>query len=205
MVNEPFSPEPGTLMARPRALIFDCDGTLADTMPSHYQAWVATLTRHGATFTETQFYAMGGWPTQRVSEWLVREHRMAVVADIITREKEARFEQILYMVEPVEAVMAIAQQGRGRWPMAVATGGMRRICEAILRHLGCIEWFDTIVCCEDVPRHKPAPDIFLEAARRLNVPPAECLVYEDTNPGIEAAQAAGMAVIDVRGMGSSSK
>jgi len=116
---------------------------------------------------------------------------VAVAADAITCEKEARFEQMLHMVEPVEAVMAIAQQGRGLRPMAVATGGMRRICEAILRHLGCIEWFDTIVCCEDVSRHKPAPDIFLEAARRLDVPPAECLVYEDTNPGIEAAQAAG--------------
>ena len=192
-------------MAPPRALIFDCDGTLADTMPSHYQAWVATLTPLGAIFTEEQFYAMGGWPTQRVAEWMVREHRMAVAADVITREKEVRFEQMLHMVEPVEAVMAIAQQGRGRRPMAVATGGMRRICEAILHHLGCIEWFDTIVCCEDVPRHKPAPDIFLEAARRLDVSPAECLVYEDADPGIEAAQAAGMAVIDVRGMGSSSK
>jgi beta-phosphoglucomutase family hydrolase len=192
-------------MPRPRALIFDCDGTLADTMPAHYQAWVATLTPLGATFTEEQFYAMGGWPTQRVAEFVVREHRMAVTADVITREKEARFEQMLHTVEPIEAVTTIARQEHGRLPLAVATGGKRRICEAILRHLGCLDWFDTIVCCEDVPRHKPAPDIFLEAARRLNIPPADCLVYEDTIPGIQAAQAAGMAVVDVRGMGSSSK
>jgi beta-phosphoglucomutase family hydrolase len=192
-------------MPAPRALIFDCDGTLADTMPAHYQAWVATLTPLEATFTEEQFYALGGWPTQLVAERIVREQRMAVTADVITREKEARFEQMLHTVKPVEAVTTIARQERGRRPMAVATGGMRRICEAILRHLGCIDWFDTIVCCEDVPRHKPAPDIFLEAARRLNIPPADCLVYEDTIPGMKAAQAAGMAVVDVRGMGSSSK
>jgi len=59
-------------------------GTLADTMPAHYQAWMATLTPLGATFTEEQFYAMGGWPTQRVAEWVVREHRVAVTADVIT-------------------------------------------------------------------------------------------------------------------------
>jgi beta-phosphoglucomutase family hydrolase len=192
-------------MSPPRALIFDCDGTLADTMPAHYQAWVATLTPLGATFTEEQFYAMGGWPTERVADFMVREQHIAVTADVIAREKEAHFERMLHTVEPVEAVTSIARQEHGRLPMAVATGGMRRICEAILRHLGCLDWFDAIVCCEDVSRHKPAPDIFLEAARRLKIPPAGCLVYEDTNPGIQAAQAAGMAVIDVRGMGSSSK
>jgi beta-phosphoglucomutase-like phosphatase (HAD superfamily) len=80
-------------MSPPRALIFDCDGTLADTMPAHYQAWIATVTPLGATFTEEQFYAMGGWPTERVAEWMIREQRMAVTADAITREKEARFER----------------------------------------------------------------------------------------------------------------
>jgi HAD superfamily hydrolase (TIGR01509 family) len=189
----------------PRALIFDCDGTLADTMPAHYHAWVATLTPLGAIFTEEKFYAMGGWPTQSIAEWMVREYRLTVTSEAITHEKEARFEQMLNAVKPIEAVIAIARQERGRLPMAVATGGMRRICEAILRHLGCFDWFDAVVCCEDVLRHKPAPDTFLEAARRLNAPPAECLVYEDTIPGIQAAQAAGMAVVDVRGMGSSSK
>jgi len=117
-------------MAAARALIFDCDGTLADTMPAHYRAWVATLAPLGATFTEEQFYAMGGWPTQRVAEWVVREHRMAVAAEVITREKEARFEQMLNTVEPVEAVMPGkgAAGSRWRWPRAACDGSARQFC-----------------------------------------------------------------------------
>ena len=179
-------------------LIFDCDGTLADTMPSHYEAWVATIEPLGVTMTEDRFYAMGGWPTQKVSEWLVREHGLRVDPTAMSNAKEARFEETLHLVRPIEPVVEIARRERGKRPLAVATGGTRRICEGILRHLDCLDWFNAVVCCEDVTRHKPDPDIFLEAARRLNTPPAHCLVYEDTDPGIESARLAGMTVIDVR-------
>ncbi len=185
-------------MQEPYALIFDCDGTLADTMPAHYEAWAETISPLGATMTEDQFYAMGGWPTQKVAERLVREQQLSVDPTIMSHDKEIRFEQMLHLIRPVEPVIAIAQQERGHRPLGVATGGMRRICEGILLHLKCLDWFDAVVCCEDVSRHKPEPDIFLEAARRLNVPPDRCLVYEDTDPGIESALRAGMKVIDVR-------
>jgi beta-phosphoglucomutase-like phosphatase (HAD superfamily) len=97
-------------------------------------------------------------------------------------------------------VVEVVRRERGRLPLAVATGAVRPICERILRQIGVPDLFDTIVSSEDVHRHKPAPDIFLEAARRLNVEPRHCRVYEDTDPGIAAAQSAGMDYVDVRNL-----
>jgi HAD superfamily hydrolase (TIGR01509 family) len=82
--------------------------------------------------------------------------------------------------------------------MAVASGGIRPVILAQLARLQCLDWFDAIVTAEDTERHKPDPDVFLEAARRLGVPPQFCRVYEDSDLGVEAAQRAGMQWIDVR-------
>jgi beta-phosphoglucomutase-like phosphatase (HAD superfamily) len=171
-----------------QAIVFDCDGTLADTMPAHYRAWVATLAPYGVGFDEDRFYRMGGVPTQQVAEILLAEAGWPVTADRVAVDKEAAFERQL----------AVARQHRGELPLAVATGGLRRVATKILQQIGVHDWFDTIVCCEDVTRHKPEPDIFLEAARRLNVDPTRCLAYEDTETGLQSARAAGMQVIDVR-------
>lgn len=181
-----------------KAIIFDCDGTLADTMPPHYEAWAATLARYGLHLSEDRFYALGGWPTLSIVELLARECGKSIDCPAVAHEKETAFESFLDRVQPIEQVKQVAAQWRGKLPMAVATGAVRRICERILQQVGMDGWFDTIVAAEDVPHHKPAPDIYLEAARRLNVPPEDCLVYEDTDPGIEAARRAGMKHIDVR-------
>ena len=181
-----------------KAIIFDCDGTLADTMPPHYQAWVAALARHGLELSEDRFYALGGWPSLQIVELLAQECGRTIDCHAVACEKEADFERLLSHVQAIEPVKAVAAQWRGKLPMAVATGGIRRIAENILRHVGILDWFDTIVTADDVEHHKPAPDIFLEAARRLKVAPSDCLVYEDTDPGIEAASRAGMQYIDVR-------
>lgn len=180
------------------ALIFDCDGTLVDSMPPHYEAWVATLRPYKLSLTEDRFYALGGWPTERVAELLVRESGRDLDVQRLTREKEEAFLRRLDLVRPIDPVVAIVRQFSGRLPMAVATGGLRRVAERLLRQAGLFDCFDAVVTCEDVPRHKPAPDIFLEAARRLNVAPRHCQVYEDTDPGLEAARRAGMECIDVR-------
>jgi HAD superfamily hydrolase (TIGR01509 family) len=168
-------------------------------MPVHYQAWAATLARHpGLELSEDRFYILGGWPTLGIAELLKKETGLVFDPVAVAREKEAEFERLLDQVLPIAPVVAKARELRGAMPIAVATGGIRRICETILRHIGLVGWFDATVCAEDVPHHKPAPDIFLEAARRLGVPPSECLVYEDTDPGLEAARRAGMESIDVR-------
>jgi HAD superfamily hydrolase (TIGR01509 family) len=182
-----------------KAIIFDCDGTLADTMPAHFEPWTQGLPPHQFELSEDRFYALGGWPTEKIIELLAGETGRDVDVAAMAHEKEAAYQDLLEHVRPIEAVVNVVKRNRGRLPMAVATGACRSICEATLRRIGLSsDLFETIVSCEDVAHHKPAPDIFLEAARRLGVPAAECVVYEDTSPGIEAARRAGMAFVDVR-------
>ncbi len=181
-----------------RGIIFDCDGTLADTMPAHYEAWMVTLKRYGLAMDEDRFYALGGWPTKRVAELLASESGRSVDIEQLAHEKESLFEKTVHRIRPIEPVIDVARRHRGKLPLAVATGAVRPICERILRQIDAHDLFDAIVSSEDVERHKPSPDIFLEAARRLGVSPEHCRVYEDTDPGIEAARRAGMEYIDVR-------
>jgi beta-phosphoglucomutase family hydrolase len=183
---------------RIRGIIFDCDGTLADTMPAHYEAWMAAMDRHGLEMSEDRFYALGGWPTKRVAELLIAESGRPVDAEQLSHEKELLFGQMLHLVQPIEPVVEVVRAYRGKLPLAVATGAVRPICQRILHQIGIPNWFDAIVSSEDVERHKPDPDVFLEAARQLGVEPRFCLVYEDTDPGVEAARRACMEWVDVR-------
>lgn len=197
-----ISPTNPTAWAPPtgtRGLIFDCDGTLADTMPAHFRAWTTMLGRHGIPFTETRFYQLGGMPTAKIIRLLSDETGVPVSdVDAMVAEKEAAFLECLSAIQPMEAVVAIAAAYRGRLPMAVASGGYRDTITRTLDQLGIRDWFDAMVVAEDTPRHKPEPDVFLEAARRLTVPPEGCVVFEDTDIGLEAARRAGMASVDVR-------
>lgn len=180
------------------ALIFDCDGTLTDSMPLHYLGWQRTMSRYGIAFDEDRFYALGGMPSDKIVAMLAGEHGLELDADAVAHQKEEAFLEVLHLLEPISAVMQIANDNRGRLKLAVASGGFRRIIEIQLRQVACWDWFDTIVTAEDTARHKPEPDVFLEAARRLGVVPGRCQVYEDSDLGIEAARRAGMSCVDVR-------
>ncbi|MGE0755414.1 MAG: HAD family hydrolase [Pirellulaceae bacterium] len=184
-----------------QAIIFDCDGTLVDSMPLHYSAWRNTLSRYGFVFTEERFYSFAGQPTWRLVEMLAAEHGATVDVQAVAREKEEDFLQLIHLVKPIDVVVTIARQAHRQKKLAVASGGWRHITRMQLHHAGILELFETIVTAEDTERHKPEPDVFLEAARRLNVPPSACLVYEDADLGIEAARRAGMQWIDVRALG----
>jgi beta-phosphoglucomutase family hydrolase len=189
-----WSPPPGT-----RGLIFDCDGTLADTMPVHYVAWTAMLGRHGIPFPETRFYELGGVPTAQIIRILSAEHGVPVTdVDSMVHEKESVFLESLHAVKPIAKVVAVAERFRGVLPIAVASGGYRETITRTLDLIGIREWFDAMVTAEDTARHKPDPDVFLEAAKRLGVPPESCVVFEDTDIGLLAAKRAGMASVDVR-------
>lgn len=180
-------------------LIFDCDGTLADTMPSHYLAWTTTLGRYGISFPEWRFYQLGGVPTAKIIRILADEHAITIPdLDAVVHEKEQAFLTYLNHVRPITPVVSIASLNRGRMPMAVASGGYRNVVTQTLQHIGVADWFLTMVCAEDTARHKPEPDVFLEAARRIGCEPATCVVFEDTDIGLEAARRAGMLGIDVR-------
>ena len=181
-----------------RALIFDCDGTIADTMPAHYRAWVEALGEHNIEFPEAMFYEMGGIPAPRIVEILNERHGHNLPVMETAKYKESLFERLIPETLPIEPVVDIVREYHGTLPMAVATGGFRHIVHKTLDVLQLRERFQAIVCAEDVEHGKPAPDVFLEAARRLGVDPALCMAFEDATPGIQAATAAGMLVVDVR-------
>ena len=180
------------------AVIFDCDGTLVDSMPIHFLAWNRTMTEVGIELPEDRFYAMGGIPTHRIIEMLAHEQQVLVDAHATAKRKEEAFYELIHMLEPIHIVVEVAKKLRGLKPIAVASGGSRHGVEKQLRHVGIWDWFDTIVCAEDTVRHKPDPDVFLESARRLGASPEKWLVFEDAELGIEAAKRAGMDWLDVR-------
>jgi beta-phosphoglucomutase family hydrolase len=181
-----------------KGLVFDCDGTIAHTMPLHYEAWLAALREYRADLPEAMFYELAGMPTTAIIELLNDQHGYDMPVQATADRKEELYLELLPKVGPVEPVVALVHRFAGRLPMAVATGATRAICSKTLDSLGLLPYFGAIVTADDVARGKPAPDIFLESARRINVAPADCYAFEDAELGIQAARAAGMTVIDVR-------
>ena len=184
----------------PRALIFDCDGTLADTMPAHFAAWCEALAPHGLRLSETRFYEWAGVPTRDIVARLADEAGLVVDAAAVSLQRDALFHARGGVIESVAPVLSVAAAFRGEGPMAVASGSTRDTVARTLAALGVRDWFDAVVCAEDVRRPKPAPDVFVEAARRLGVPPRACRAFEDSDLGLEAIRAAGMEAVDVRPM-----
>ena len=181
-----------------QALIFDCDGTLVDTMPLHWQAWEGVSRRHGLRFPEERFYALGGVPSRDIVKMLAAEQNLRLDHLAVTREKEEAYLQVMRQAKPIPAVVEIVRQHEGKLPMAVASGGTRQVIELILEHAGIRSHFQAVVTSEDVIRQKPAPDIFIEAARRLGVAPERCRAFEDTELGLRSIRSAGMEAVDVR-------
>jgi beta-phosphoglucomutase family hydrolase len=182
-----------------KGLIFDCDGTIADTMPLHYEAWVAALGEHGVEFPEALFYEMAGIPTAKIIEILNQRHGHQMLVQQTADYKEELYVKLIPRVRPIEPVVRLVERYAGRLPMAVATGGTRAICTKTLSALGLLQHFRAIATADDVEHGKPAPDIFLEAARQIGIAPADCVAFEDADLGIQSARAAGMQVVDIRG------
>jgi beta-phosphoglucomutase family hydrolase len=187
-----------SIPAHIRGLVFDCDGTIADTMPAHYRAWVQALGEHGVEFPEAMFYEMGGIPTPKIVEVLNERHGHTMPVMETALYKESLFEKEIAGVLAIEPVVRVICEYDGKLPMAVATGGFRHVCKKILETVGVADRFPVIVAAEDVKHGKPAPDVFLEAARQIGVDPRLCMAFEDANLGIQSATAAGMTVVDVR-------
>jgi beta-phosphoglucomutase family hydrolase len=182
----------------PQGLIFDCDGTLANTMPLHWRAWSLITQRHGLHFPEDRFYSLGGVPSRDILKMLAKEQGRSLDHIAVAHEKEEAYLPLMAEVEPIHAVVEIAQAHHGKIPMAVASGGTQKIICEVLEHLKIRHLFAAVVTCEMVTNQKPAPDIFLEAARRIGVDPKLCRAYEDTDLGLTAIRAAGMDAVDVR-------
>jgi beta-phosphoglucomutase family hydrolase len=178
-------------------LIFDLDGTLADTMPTHFAAWSKSMAAHGIEFSEDRFYALGGVPTPVIIDLLASEQGKILDSTVLAEAKEELFLELLKDVQPVVPVKLIAELHRGLMPLAVATGSLKWVAEKILKTLGIREWFTAVVGADDIVHPKPAPDTYLKAAELIGVDPTRCHAFEDTELGIQAARNAGMDVIDI--------
>jgi beta-phosphoglucomutase family hydrolase len=179
--------------------IFDLDGTLIDTMPLHYRAWDEAMRRAGLScpLDEDFFYSLGGVPTRRVAGLLAQHYGLTIDTERIFRAKEKLFTALQQDARLIEPVAAFARQAAATHPVAVASGGPRDIVRRSLELAGLAPLFPVVVTADDVTNGKPAPDMFLLAARLMNVPAAQCLVFEDAEPGLQAARAAGMACVHV--------
>jgi len=178
-----------------RAYLFDCDGTLADSMPLHYIAWKKTLAEWKGAYPEELFYSWGGRPVREIISRLNEMQGLQMPVEAVAERKEARYLALLPELKPIPEVVEIVERNFGRIPMAVVSGSRRDSVVGSLTAIHLLDKFDTIVSAEDYTNGKPAPDGFLLAAQRLGVPTTECLVFEDTDLGIQAATAAGMASV----------
>jgi HAD superfamily hydrolase (TIGR01509 family) len=179
------------------AILFDCDGTLIDTPPLYARAWAAGLRLSGIEMAPEWYLARAGLSEHVLFDAFEAEHGVVLPRADVSRIARENFRHQMHELREIAAVATVARQNHGRRPMAVASGGPRDVVTACLQATGLRPLFDAVVTIDDVPHPKPAPDLFLEAARRLDARPDRCLVFEDSREGLEAAHRAGMQAIDV--------
>jgi len=181
-----------------RGLIFDCDGTLADSMPLHLEAWKRALSDFGETYRPEFFAPLGGMHEEQIVALYNRRYHLDLDPEELVRRKHVYFKAGIPRVEPIEPVVEVARRYDGELPMAVVSGGTAENVALTLEGLGIRRLFSVILTADDPIAPKPAPDLFLEAACRINVAPSLCQVFEDGDLGLEAARRAGMTATDVR-------
>jgi len=182
-----------------KGLIFDIDGTICDTMPVHFIAWRETAAEQGIEFTPELFLEVTGVPALQTSIYL--KDKFGGDFDVVefTRIKEERYEQNMHMAKPIEPVIRIIRENKGKLPMVCGTGGSQYLAWKTLEIAGVKDCFEYVVAAEDVINHKPFPDTFLKAAELIGVKPSDCEVFEDGQLGLDAAESAGMMSVDVTG------
>jgi beta-phosphoglucomutase-like phosphatase (HAD superfamily) len=183
-----------------RGFIFDCDGTLADSMPLHFEAWKQALCANGARFelSWSAFLSRGGMSLEQTVVELNVEHRETLDPARVASDQRANFDRLLHRLTPVAPVADYARRISRDHPVSVASGNTLASVRRTLGSIGLLELFDIIVTPEQVRRGKPAPDMFLLAAERMGIAPAECVVFEDSTLGMQAAATAGMTAVFVR-------
>ncbi|HAH24048.1 MAG TPA: phosphatase [Prolixibacteraceae bacterium] len=186
-----------TVNPNAKGLIFDLDGTLADTMPIHYIAWRNAAATYGIDFTTELFSQLAGIPlyptVERLNQLFGKNIDPREMGDI----KEAEFEKNMHLTPEIKPVTDLVRKWHGILPMAVGTGGSRRLSLKTLGIIGLDGYFDILVASEDVSNFKPHPDTFVRCAELMGIDPVYCEVFEDGVLGFQAAKTAGMMVVDV--------
>lgn len=180
-----------------RAYLFDCDGTIADSMSLHYVAWKKALGEWSCEFDEELFYAWGGMPIVEIISTLNMKHGLSMPVETVARRKESLYLELLPHLRAVPEILEYIEAEHGRIPFAVVSGSTRESVTASLSSLKLLDKFQTLVCAGDYQKSKPDPEALLVAGDRLGVTPETCLVFEDTELGIQAASAAGMAWVKI--------
>lgn len=186
-----------TVNPNAKGLIFDVDGTICDTMPVHFIAWREVSAKEGITFTPELFVEVTGLPALQTSQYLKNKFGKNFDEIEFALNKEEIFEKNIFKAKPIEPVVKLILENKGKLPMACGTGGSQYLAWKTLEIAGVRDCFEYVVAAENVTNHKPHPETFLRAAELINVPPSECQVFEDGQLGIQAAQAAGMMTTDV--------
>jgi beta-phosphoglucomutase-like phosphatase (HAD superfamily) len=181
-----------------KGLIFDCDGTLVDSMPLHMEAWKYAVTEGGGVWNYEFFFSKKGMKEEDIVEAYNRQSRTPLNCIITVNAKHNYVKNHRSAFKPIKPVVDIVLRYKDVLPMAVASGGIREIINLELDALGIREYFKAILTADDDINPKPRPDIFLEAAARIGVLSQFCQVFEDGDIGLEAAKSAGMLATDIR-------
>ncbi|MFC3123050.1 beta-phosphoglucomutase family hydrolase [Agaribacter flavus] len=178
-------------------IVFDMDGTLIDSMGSHLQAWQQTCEYYDIPFDRDYMYSLGGVPTLNIAKRLIDKHQVQHDPADIAARKKSQWQGLAHKPETIKATVEILKANHGILPMGVGTGSERAHAMDLLGNTGLLEWLDTVVTATDVKQGKPHPETFLTVAENMGVKASECVAFEDTDIGRQAAERAGMDCIMV--------
>ncbi len=186
------------------AYLYDCDGTLADTMEAHIEAWVEELAAHGVNFDGRIIYELAGMPATLTVLEINKRYGVNLDPELIAKKKEERFfNHYLHRITPIKTVVDHLKESAAKGiKIAVVSGGRKRIVGETIKIIGIHPHVQSLICAEDVKRGKPDPEPFLMAAAQLGVKPEHCLVFEDADLGIKSAENAGMKWVRVEALKS---
>lgn len=180
-----------------KALIFDLDGTLADTMQNHFQAWRKSVLPYGIDFTSELFLSLTGMSRWATIEKLNELFGTKMDVQKVGKIKGELFHEVSHLTEEIKVIGDVVRKYQGVLPMSIGTGSTRGGAKQSLEITDLQKYFDIVITSDDIANPKPHPETFLKCAELMNVDPKDCVVFEDGVLGMQAAETAGMMVIDV--------
>ncbi|PKP14303.1 MAG: phosphatase [Bacteroidetes bacterium HGW-Bacteroidetes-3] len=180
-----------------KALIFDLDGTIANTMPNHFISWRKAVIPYGIDFNAKLFMELTGMPRTATIEKLNEMFGTKMNPDKVGKVKEDHFKTLVNLTEEIEIVTDVIRKYHTILPMSIGTGSTKNGAKKTLEVIKMESYFEIVITADDIINHKPHPETFLKCAELMCVKPQDCVVFEDGILGMNAAEEAGMMVIDV--------